>query len=111
MRFIKEVLEGVMGKCDALEKENKEMKIKFQEYEHILEVNKELQNELGSMKQENDICKKKCGTYELQLKDLKEKVKDDSEKIEKACSETKLSEWIKVWKTKGRKKTSFAEVI
>ena len=29
MRFMKEVLEGIMGKCDALERENKEMKTKF----------------------------------------------------------------------------------
>ena len=39
MRFMKEVLEGIMGKCDALERENKEMKTRFQEYEHTLEYN------------------------------------------------------------------------
>ena len=73
MRFMKGLLEGAMGKCDSLEKENREMKIKFQEYEHTLEINKELQKELGSMKQENDILKEKCGTYKSQMKDLKEK--------------------------------------
>ena len=30
MQFLKEVLEGIMGKCDVLERENKEMKSKFQ---------------------------------------------------------------------------------
>ena len=69
-----------MGKSDALEKE---MNIKFREYERTLQVNKELQNELGSMKQENAILKEKSGTYESQLKDLKEKMKDDSEKKSK----------------------------
>ena len=41
-RFMKKVLESVMGKCDALERENKEIKNKFQEYEHTLEDNTEL---------------------------------------------------------------------
>ena len=77
MRFMKEVLEGIMGKCDALERENKEIKIKFQEYEHTLKVDNEIKQELGSMKKENDILKEKCGTYELQLEDLREKMKDD----------------------------------
>ena len=31
MRFMKEVLEGIMGKCDVLERKNKEMKSKFRE--------------------------------------------------------------------------------
>ena len=34
MRFMKEVLEGILGKCGALDRENKEIKIEFQEYEH-----------------------------------------------------------------------------
>ena len=50
MRFMKEVLESVMGRCDDLERENKEMKIKFQEYKHTLEDNIELKKEIGSMK-------------------------------------------------------------
>ena len=63
----------------TLLRENKEMKTKFQEYEHTMEDNKELKKELEKMKKENDL-KEKCGTKELQLEDLKEKVKDDSEK-------------------------------
>ena len=35
VRFMKEVLEGILGKCDTLEREYKEMKSKFREYEHI----------------------------------------------------------------------------
>ena len=50
IRFMKEVLEGIMGKCNILYRENKEMKSKFQEYKHILQVNKEIKKELGSMK-------------------------------------------------------------
>ena len=77
MKFMKVVLEGITGKCDVLEREIKEMKTKFREYEQTLEVNNELKKELGSMKKEKDIRKEKCGTYELQLEDQKEKVKDD----------------------------------
>ena len=29
MRFMKEILEYIMGKCDALERKNKEMKSKY----------------------------------------------------------------------------------
>ena len=50
VRFMKEVLEGIMGKYDALERENKEMKTKFQEYEHTMEDNKELKKELVNIK-------------------------------------------------------------
>ena len=42
VRFMKEVLEGIMGKCDTLEREKKKMKTKFQEYKHTMKDNKEL---------------------------------------------------------------------
>ena len=64
MKFMKEVLEGIIGKCDILERENKEMKSRFQEYKHILEVNNEMKKELRSMKEENEVLKEKYGRYE-----------------------------------------------
>ena len=39
MRFMK-VLEGIMGKYEVLENRNKEMKNRFQEYEHVIKANK-----------------------------------------------------------------------
>ena len=112
MRFMKEVLESDMGRCDALERENKEMKNKFQEYEHTLEDNMELKEEIGDMEKKKDLRKEKCGTYELQLEDPKEKVKDDSENIDKAFSENKLKELKSVWKKEREEENiSFAEVI
>ena len=42
-----------------------------------------MKKELGSMKKENKILKEKCVSYEVQLKELKGKVKNDSEKLMK----------------------------
>ena len=46
MRIMKEVLESIMGKCEVLERENKEMESKFWEYKHITETDKEMEKEL-----------------------------------------------------------------
>ena len=56
---------------------NKEMESMFREYEHIIETNKEMQKELVSRKEENEILKYKCVNYGVQFEDLKGKVKDD----------------------------------
>ena len=72
----------------------------------------ELKEEIGNTEKENDLRKEKCGTYELQLEDPKEKVKDDSENIDKAFSENKLKELKSVWKKEREEENiSFAEVI
>ena len=67
---------------------------------------------IGDMEKENDLREEKCGTYELQLEDPKEKVKDDSENIDKAFSENKLKELKSAWKKEREEENiSFAEVI
>ena len=72
----------------------------------------ELKEEIGNTEKENDLRKEKCGTYELQLEDPKEKVKDDLENIDKAFSENKLKELKSVWKKEREEENiSFAEVI
>ena len=78
IRFMKELLESLMMKHEQIEKENKEMKDKFREHKSIIETNKEVQKELISMKEENEILKEKCVSYEAQLEDLKGKVEDDA---------------------------------
>ena len=72
----------------------------------------ELKEEIGNTEKENDLRKEKCGKYELQLEDPKEKVKDDLENIDKAFSENKLKELKSVWKKEREEENiSFAEVI
>ena len=44
-----------------------------------------MKKELGSIRKENEALKEKCVTYAAQLKDLKGKVMDDSEKKLTKC--------------------------
>ena len=55
------------------------MKSMSLKYEHIIQTNKEMQKELVSIKEENEILKDKCVNYEVKLQDLEGKGKDDSE--------------------------------
>ena len=62
IRFMKELLEGLMMKYEQTS--NKERKSMFCEYEHIIETNKEMQKELMSIKEENEVLKfDKCVNY------------------------------------------------
>ena len=79
-----EIYEGSVRRYDGgVWSTRKEGNEKFYEYEHIVEVNKEMENELGSMKKENDILQKKMCKLWRQLEDLKGNVKNDSEKYMK----------------------------
>ena len=50
---MKELLKSLITKHEQIEKENKEMKDMFQEYESIIETYKEMQKELICIKEEN----------------------------------------------------------
>ena len=80
VRLMREILDGMMTKYDLLANENKETKSKILKYDHIMETNKDMKEELGNIRKENKDLKKKCENYEAQLEDLKGKVMDDSEK-------------------------------
>ena len=92
VRVMKELLESLMTEHEQIKKENKEMKDKFREHKSIIETNKEVQKELISMKEENEVLKEKRVSYEAQLEDLKGKVKYDAEEIDKVCSDSQLTE-------------------
>ena len=71
-----------------------------------------MQKELISIKEENEVLKENCVSYEAQLEDLKGKVKDDAKKIDKVCSDSQLTELKNVWKKeREEEKINFAKIV
>ena len=51
-----------------------------------------MKKEMEELRKENEMLKTKCGSYELALQGLEEKVESSVEREEVAVSETKLEE-------------------
>ena len=112
VRIVKETLNSLLVKYDKLSEECEDLRKRDEHYQEVIKVNGEVMETVEELKNENEALKYQCKLYEEELKEINNKVSNQTRSEGGVVSTDEVEKLKNAWqKETEEQKVNFREIV